>query len=80
FDIHINVKPSGRIVFKLYDSDVPRTARNFCELATGVSGTRGPSSTGLLRRGVPCRSFMLQRGLCSHNGMGGKGIYGETFA
>ena len=38
FDVAINSKPSGRIVFKLYDDAVPKTARNFRELATGQHG------------------------------------------
>ena len=38
FDIAINQKPAGRIVMKLYDDVVPRTARNFRELATGQHG------------------------------------------
>lgn len=38
FDVAINQKPHGRIVFKLYDSEVPRTAKNFRELATGQHG------------------------------------------
>ncbi|KAJ7844911.1 cyclophilin-like domain-containing protein [Mycena olivaceomarginata] len=38
FDIHISAKPSARIVFKLFDNDVPRTAANFRELATRQHG------------------------------------------
>lgn len=38
FDVTIDNRPSGRIVFKLYDATVPRTARNFRELATGIHG------------------------------------------
>ena len=38
FDVAINSKPSGRIVFKLFDDEVPKTARNFRELATGQHG------------------------------------------
>ncbi|KAG6842638.1 heme binding, partial [Tephrocybe sp. NHM501043] len=38
FDIAVNSKPAGRIVFKLYDETVPRTTRNFRELATGQHG------------------------------------------
>ena len=38
FDVAIDSKPTGRIVFKLYDDVVPKTARNFRELATGQHG------------------------------------------
>ena len=38
FDIAIDSKPSGRIIFKLYDDVVPKTAKNFRELATGQHG------------------------------------------
>lgn len=38
FDIAINDQPAGRIVFKLYDDVVPKTAKNFRELATGEHG------------------------------------------
>lgn len=38
FDIAIDSKPAGRIIFKLYDEAVPKTAQNFRELATGQHG------------------------------------------
>jgi len=38
FDITINSKPAGQIVFKLYDDVCPITSRNFCKLATGERG------------------------------------------
>lgn len=38
FDITINANPAGRVVFKLYDDIVPKTAKNFRELATGEHG------------------------------------------
>ena len=38
FDIAIDSKPSGRIIFQLFDDKVPITARNFRELATGQHG------------------------------------------
>ncbi|KAL3483937.1 cyclophilin-like domain-containing protein [Aspergillus germanicus] len=77
FDITIGGAPSGRIQFKLYDDVVPKTARNFRELATGQNGF-GYKGSGF-HRIIP--SFMLQGGdFTKHNGTGGKSIYGEKFA
>lgn len=45
FDVAINSKPAGRIVFKLYDDVVPKTERNFRELATGEHGFGYSGST-----------------------------------
>ncbi|MEU8927121.1 peptidylprolyl isomerase [Kitasatospora sp. NPDC048545] len=77
FDITINDEPAGRIVFKLFDEVVPKTAQNFRELATGQNGF-GYEGSGF-HRVIP--SFMLQGGdFTNHNGTGGKSIYGEKFA
>ena len=38
FNIAIDSKPSGKIVFRLFDDVVPLTAQNFRELATGQHG------------------------------------------
>ena len=45
FDVAINSKASGRIVFKLFDDKVPKTTRNFRELATGEHGFGYAGST-----------------------------------
>ena len=38
FEISIDGVHAGRLVFRLFDSVVPNTARNFRELATGQNG------------------------------------------
>ncbi|MGW2257208.1 peptidylprolyl isomerase [Streptomyces sp. NPDC001780] len=77
FDVTADGRPLGRIVFKLFDDVVPKTAKNFRELATGEHGfgyARSP-----FHRVVP--GFMLQGGdFTKGNGTGGKSIYGERFA
>lgn len=77
FDITINDEPAGRIVFKLFDDVVPKTAQNFRELATGQHGF-GYEGSGF-HRVIP--DFMLQGGdFTRGDGTGGKSIYGEKFA
>ncbi|KZV89273.1 cyclophilin 1 [Exidia glandulosa HHB12029] len=76
FDISINNVPAGRVTFALYDDVVPKTARNFRELATGQHGFGYSGST--FHRIIP--NFMAQGGdFTRHNGTGGKSIYGEKF-
>ena len=58
FDITIKGQPAGRIVFKLYDDVVPKTAKNFRELATGQHGFGDEGSK--FHRVIP--KFMLQGG------------------
>ncbi|MEW2556149.1 peptidylprolyl isomerase [Streptomyces zhihengii] len=77
FDITINDQPAGRIVFTLFDDVVPKTARNFRELATGKHGYGYEGSS--FHRVIP--DFMLQGGdFTEGNGTGGRSIYGEKFA
>ncbi|MET9320227.1 peptidylprolyl isomerase [Streptomyces sp. NPDC003038] len=77
FDININGESAGRIVFNLFDDVVPKTAKNFRELATGEHGYGYKDSP--FHRVIP--QFMLQGGdFTNQNGTGGKSIYGEKFA
>ncbi|MET7981979.1 MULTISPECIES: peptidylprolyl isomerase [unclassified Streptomyces] len=77
FEVTADGKPLGRIEFKLFDDVVPKTARNFRELATGEHGYGYEGSP--FHRVIP--DFMLQGGdFTRQNGTGGKSIYGEKFA
>ena len=77
FDVSVAGRPVGRIVFTLYDDIVPRTARNFRELATGANGYGYTGSP--FHRVIP--RFMLQGGdFTRGDGTGGKSIYGAKFA
>ncbi|CDO71775.1 hypothetical protein BN946_scf184923.g5 [Trametes cinnabarina] len=73
FDVAIDSKPTGRIIFKLYDDVVPKTAKNFRELATGQHGFGYAGSQ--FHRIIPNGGDFTR-----HNGTGGKSIYGEKFA
>ncbi|WP_432590315.1 peptidylprolyl isomerase [Streptomyces sp. HD1123-B1] len=77
FKVSANGEDLGRIVFRLFDDVVPKTARNFRELATGQNGFGYQSAP--FHRVIP--EFMLQGGdFTNGNGTGGKSIYGAKFA
>ena len=58
FDVSVDGEPLGRITFALYDDVVPKTAKNFRELATGEHGFGYAGSP--FHRVIP--DFMLQGG------------------
>eukprot|EP00939_MAST-03C_sp_MAST-3C-sp1_P001222 g1222.t1 len=82
FDIEIGGKVAGRVVFKLYDNVVPKTAKNFRAICKGFKGKR----TGKTLHYKKCKfhriipGFMIQGGdITRGNGTGGESIYGRTF-
>ncbi|CCH60143.1 hypothetical protein TBLA_0C03400 [Henningerozyma blattae CBS 6284] len=78
FDIQHGKKSVGRIVMGLYGEVVPKTAKNFYELATSDDPDMGFINS-IFHRVIP--QFMIQGGDFTHGtGTGGKSIYGNMFA
>ncbi|AFN83461.1 peptidyl-prolyl cis-trans isomerase [Encephalitozoon romaleae SJ-2008] len=76
FDVYANEERLGRIVMKLFDDVVPRTARNFRELCKRPE--RAGYKGSIFHRIIP--GFMVQGGdYTAHNGTGGESIYGDRF-
>ncbi|OAV96096.1 hypothetical protein PTTG_02119 [Puccinia triticina 1-1 BBBD Race 1] len=84
FKVSAGGKALGTIKFKLYDEEVPKTAKNFRELCKGFPNPENTTNGidcykgGKFHRIIP--SFMIQGGdITRHNGSGGRSIYGNRF-
>ncbi|EGC32294.1 hypothetical protein DICPUDRAFT_38584, partial [Dictyostelium purpureum] len=83
FDVEIDGKPIGRIVFQLFNDVVPLTTENFRVLCLGTQHSK-VSHQRLHYKGSPfhriIKNFMVQGGdFTNKNGTGGESIYGRKF-
>ncbi|KAK2721371.1 hypothetical protein QYM36_003600 [Artemia franciscana] len=76
FDITIGGEPAGSIEIGLFGKTVPKTARNFMELAQKPEGEGYKGS--IFHRVI--KDFMIQGGdFTNKDGTGGRSIYGDRF-
>lgn len=78
FDISVDGKPLGRLLFELRDDVVPITAKNFYDFCTHPEGVQFPDKTFKSYTGTSfhrvINDFMIQGGDYENgNGTGGKG-------
>jgi len=84
FDVEIDRKPVGRIIFELFADVAPKTAENFRSLCTGEKGLGRATGKPLHYKGCPfhriIKGFMIQGGdFSNHDGTGGESIHGKKF-
>ncbi|KIH58578.1 peptidyl-prolyl cis-trans isomerase, cyclophilin-type [Ancylostoma duodenale] len=84
FDISIDGREAGRIVFELFDDVAPKTTENFVKLCTGAAGLGKQSGMPLHYKGSTfhrvIKDFMIQGGdFTTGKGTGGESIYGGLF-
>lgn len=80
FDIKIGDDPPERVIFQLFDEEVPKTCKNFRYLCSnGIFNKDKPSYQDTSFHRV-IKDFMLQGGdITRGDGTGGYSIYGEEF-
>lgn len=84
FDITIGGEPAGRIEIGLFGKTVPKTVKNFVELATKHTTAEASDDKLVGYKGSifhrVINDFMLQGGdFTNGDGTGGKSIYGDRF-
>lgn len=83
FEIAIDGKKRGRVVFELFDKELPITCKNFRQLCAANildPDNKIPSYQGSIFHRV-IKDFMIQGGdFTNFDGTGGISIYGDNFA